>query len=142
MFLVTGQFFGCRKIHYVCVLQEPNKISDYHYYLPTQELAMDLCITSFLSFVSVELMLLCVFLSHTVFSVFAFLSLLFFLPSVIYFAPAGWWSGRCEDGAPSLIPALLYAHGVRSLGPQGRSVGRLCSRSSTEKRSRERKPGN
>lgn len=67
-----------------------------------------------------------------------FLSYLSFLPSLIYFAPAGWWSGGGEDGVPSLNPALLALVGSEAWLPRGR----LCSGSSTEKRGRERKPGN
>lgn len=122
MILVTGQFFGCRKIHYLCVLQEPNKISDYHYYLPTQELATDLYIASFLSFVSGGTHAsLC--LSHTVFSVFAFLSPFPFLSLLLTLSyllcPAGWWSGGSEDGAPFLNPALLALVGSEAWLPRG-----------------------
>lgn len=66
----------------LCVLQEPNNISDYHYYLPTQELAMDLYITSFLSFVSDGTHASLSF-CLTVFSVFAFLSPFPFLPLLL-----------------------------------------------------------
>lgn len=119
MFLVTGQFFGCRKTHYLCVLQEPDKISDYHYYLPTQELAMDLYITSFLSFVSGGTHAsLCLSVSHCLLCI-CFSFPLSFPTSVIYFAPAGWWSGGCEDGAPSLSPALLVLMGSEAWVPRG-----------------------
>lgn len=145
MILVTGQFFGCRKIHYLCVLQEPNKISDYHYYLPTQELASDLYITSFLSFVSGGTHAsLC--LSHTVFSVFAFLSpfpflsLLLTLSYLLCPCRLVEWRGWGWSAFPQ--SSFACTGGVKSLASQGRCVGRLCSGSSTEKRGRERKPGN
>lgn len=144
MILVTGQFFGCRKIHYLCVLQEPNKISDYHYYLPTQELATDLCITSFLSFVSGGTHAsLC--LSHTVFSVFAFLSpfpFLSLLLTLLFTWPlqAGGVEGVRMECLPSIQLCLCWWG--QKPGFPGETVGRLCSGSSTEKRGRERKPGN